>query len=61
MPGNHEQHANYTHYKERYNMPINDANKGTSKFYSFNLGPAHYIVLDTDIYLHEEYQDAALT
>ena len=55
MPGNHEQHANYTHYKERYNMPINDANEGTSKFYSFNLGPAHYIVLDTDIYLHEEY------
>ena len=42
-------------------MPINDANEGTSKFYSFNLGPAHYIVLDTDIYLHEEYAEAALT
>ena len=32
MPGNHEQYANYTHYKEKYNMPVSNSNDGTSKF-----------------------------
>lgn len=52
-PGNHEAYNNFSHYKARFNMPYNEANQGTSYFYSFNLGPAHFVVYNTNAYFHE--------
>ena len=48
LPGNHESGKNFTHYKNRFKMPVNSANQGTSMFYSFNLGPAHFILFSTE-------------
>jgi hypothetical protein len=50
ITGNHENYQNQTHYVNRFNMPLNDANNGTSTFYSFNYGLAHYLLFNTDIY-----------
>ncbi|CAG9326871.1 unnamed protein product [Blepharisma stoltei] len=61
VPGNHELASNFTHYKERFKMPINEANDGNSCFYSFNLGPAHWIMMDTEVYLSENLKDSQLT
>lgn len=48
LPGNHEYHYNYTHYKERFLMPYNDAADGANTFYSFDLGPVHWIMFNTE-------------
>lgn len=50
LPGNHEGHQNFTHYKTRFNMPLNEANNGTSYFYSFDMGPAHFVMMNTEVY-----------
>lgn len=49
-PGNHESPNNFTHYSNRFKMPINEANQGTSWFYSFDYGPAHFVMIDTEVY-----------
>jgi acid phosphatase type 7 len=51
LPGNHEDFDNSTHYKNRFNMPINEANDGTGYFFSFDIGPAHFILFDTELYV----------
>lgn len=51
VPGNHEKANNYTAYKQRFIMPRNDANQNTSYFYSFDIGPVHYVLLNTNPYL----------
>lgn len=51
LPGNHEDYMNYTHYKERFHMPDNGDNQGTGYFYSFNLGRAHIVMMNTEVYL----------
>jgi len=50
LPGNHEKASNFSHYKARFNMPNNGINQGTGYFYSFNLGPAHFIMYNTNPY-----------
>ena len=50
IPGNHEDYNNATIYKDRYEMPENYANDGEPLFYSFNLGLAHYVLYNTEIY-----------
>jgi len=57
LPGNHEDHLNYTHYKERFIMPLNEANQGTGYFYSFNMGSAHIIMMNTEVYLSSNMKD----
>ena len=52
LPGNHEDHWNFTAYRHRYLMPENYANNRTSAFYSFNLGLTHYVMIDTEVYMH---------
>ena len=47
-PGNHENFNNLTQFVDRFAMPVNEANQGTSTFYSFNLGTAHYVVFNTE-------------
>ena len=60
LPGNHEDHWNFTAYRHRYLMPENYANNKTSQFYSFNLGKAHYVMMDTELYMHH-WPDQQLT
>jgi hypothetical protein len=61
LPGNHEGHHNFTHYKERLNMPLNEANQGTSYFYSFDMGRAHFIMYNTEVFLDDDYEAEAMT
>jgi hypothetical protein len=60
IPGNHENYQNTTHYKARYNMPVNYANNSTDAFYSFNLGTAHFVMFDTERYLKKVYDKGAI-
>ncbi|OMJ83789.1 hypothetical protein SteCoe_15197 [Stentor coeruleus] len=50
IPGNHESSKNFTHYSTRFNMPINNANEGKGWFYSYNLGKAHFIMMNLEQY-----------
>ena len=49
--GNHEEKYNFSHYKCRFSMPGSE----NSLFYSFNLGPAHFIVISTEFYYFLNY------
>jgi acid phosphatase type 7 len=53
LPGNHEGHNNFTHYKQRFYMPVNDANQATNYFYSFDMGPAHFVMMSTEVYFDD--------
>lgn len=49
--GNHEQKNNFSHYKARFSMP----GSSQSLFYSFDLGPAHFIGLSSEVYYQIQY------
>jgi len=51
-PGNHEQAYNFSNYKNRFTMP---ENKFGDMFYSFDLGPVHFISIDTEFYYFLNY------
>ena len=61
LPGNHENWNNCSHYKNRFIMPYNEANQGTGYFYSFNLGRAHYVMINTELYLDGDLHNEART
>lgn len=61
LPGNHELAYNCSHYKARFNMPVNEANQGTGYFYSYDLGRAHYILFFSDLYLKNDLVQEVLT
>jgi len=46
-PGNHENKYNFSNYKARFDMP-GDIDK--RMFYSFNMGPVHFISVSTEFY-----------
>ncbi|CAG9322167.1 unnamed protein product [Blepharisma stoltei] len=49
LPGNHENAHKMLHYRTRFNMPKNNyAPEGL--FYSLNIGPAHFVFLNSEIY-----------
>lgn len=50
LPGNHENHNNYTSYKDKFRMPHNKANQGTGYFYSLDFGRAHFVTLNSDLF-----------
>ncbi|XP_014257280.1 acid phosphatase type 7-like [Cimex lectularius] len=50
-PGNHEEAYNFSHFRERFSMPGQNDNL----YYSFNLGPIHFISLTTETYYYIEY------
>lgn len=61
VPGNHEKFYNMSHYSNRFKMPKNDANEGKGWFYSFNFGPVHFIMFNTEQYFLDFQQDCILT
>ncbi|XP_030378447.1 acid phosphatase type 7 isoform X4 [Scaptodrosophila lebanonensis] len=56
-PGNHEEKYNFSNYRERFSMPGN----GDSLWYSFNMGPIHFISFSTEVYYFLNYGVKLLT
>lgn len=52
-PGNHEMKYNFSNYRHRFVMPGDEL--GDRMFYSFNMGPAHIISLNTEYYFYLYY------
>ncbi|XP_063538363.1 acid phosphatase type 7-like isoform X2 [Cydia strobilella] len=52
-PGNHEASNNFSNYRARFSMP---GYRGTeSMFYSFDLGPVHFVSISTEYYYFLQY------
>ncbi|XP_039959167.1 acid phosphatase type 7 isoform X2 [Bactrocera tryoni] len=49
--GNHEQTYNFSNYRARFNMPGGTENL----FYSFDLGPIHFVAFSTELYYFLHY------
>lgn len=50
-PGNHEEANNFSDYRARFSMP-----GGTEGlFYSFNMGPVHFVSISTEVYYFLQY------
>lgn len=56
-PGNHEEAYNFSDYRARFTMP-GDAE---GLWYSFNMGPVHFISVSTEVYYFLEYGLKLLT
>ncbi|XP_034235851.1 acid phosphatase type 7-like [Thrips palmi] len=50
-PGNHEQTYNFSNYRARFSMPGDTE----GLWYSFNMGPIHFIALTTEVYYNFNY------
>ncbi|XP_071441921.1 acid phosphatase type 7 [Hetaerina americana] len=50
-PGNHEEAYNFSNYKARFSMPGDDERM----YYSFNMGPIHFISVSTEGYYFLNY------
>ncbi|KAJ8719862.1 hypothetical protein PYW08_012037 [Mythimna loreyi] len=50
-PGNHEEKYNFSNYAARFSMPGRDA----SLYYSFDLGPVHFVSISTEVYYYINY------
>ena len=57
IPGNHEAHHNFTQFRNRFNMPKNEYNNGTSYYYSFDYGPVHWVMYNTETYYYYDDED----
>ncbi|KAH8273336.1 hypothetical protein KR018_000638 [Drosophila ironensis] len=51
VPGNHEEKFNFSNYRARFSMPGGTDNM----FYSFDLGPVHFIGISTEVYYFLNY------
>nr|CAD7394660.1 unnamed protein product [Timema cristinae] len=56
-PGNHEQANNFSDYRNRFSMPGNTE----GLWYSFDVGPIHFISISTEVYYFLEYGFELLT
>ena len=50
LPGNHEIRSDYSGYLSKFKMPLNTQVKHS---YSFDIGRAHYIMLNSEVFLDE--------
>ncbi len=50
-PGNHEEKYNFSNYRARFSMP----GQTESMFFSFDMGPVHFISLSTEFYYFTNY------
>jgi len=48
--GNHEQAYNFSHYVNRFTMP---GGSGDNMYYSFNVGPVHFIMYSSEHYIYQ--------
>ncbi|XP_017963627.1 acid phosphatase type 7 isoform X5 [Drosophila navojoa] len=55
--GNHEEKYNFSNYRARFNMP----GDGDSLWYSFNMGPVHFVSFSTEVYYFINYGLKLLT
>jgi len=53
VPGNHEAAYDFLQYRSRFSMPNYASTE--SLYYSFDLGPVHFVAVDTELY-HFEHQ-----
>ena len=53
--GNHEAAYNFSHYRERFEMPNIDSGSPTPLYSSFNVGPIHFISLDVERYFFTQF------
>lgn len=63
-PGNHEKHANFSHYDARFSM-LGDGHRPNHQapltqrlnnhFYSIDIGPAHIVMFSTEFYYYTEF------
>ncbi|CAK9815267.1 Acid phosphatase type 7 [Anthophora plagiata] len=51
VPGNHEERYNFSNYRSRFTMP----GDSEGSWYSFNIGPVHFIGIDTEVYYFMNY------
>ncbi|XP_047520844.1 acid phosphatase type 7 isoform X3 [Pieris napi] len=52
-PGNHEAAYNFSNYRNRFSMPNHE--RWESMFYSFDLGPVHFVSISTEYYYFLEF------
>ncbi|CAK1543301.1 unnamed protein product [Leptosia nina] len=52
-PGNHEAAYNFSNYRNRFSMP--DYQHAESMFYSFDIGPVHFVSISTEYYYFLEF------
>lgn len=50
-PGNHEEAQNFTHYTSRFTVP----NSGSQLYFSYNVGPVHFVSISTELYFYSKY------
>jgi hypothetical protein len=53
--GNHEEIRNFTHYHNRFTMIDTHSGMINNHYYSFDIGPAHFIAFSTELYYWSEY------
>nr|AYV89047.1 Iron/zinc purple acid phosphatase-like protein [Tetranychus truncatus] len=53
--GNHEQAYNFSNYVNRFTMVDTRSKEINNHFYSYNIGPAHFISFSTEFYFFFEY------
>ncbi|XP_068249786.1 acid phosphatase type 7-like [Palaemon carinicauda] len=51
--GNHEQKYNFSNYRARFSMPNHEDSENL--FFSWNMGPVHFISISTEAYYFMEY------
>lgn len=59
--GNHDSFKNFTHYKDKFLMPTNEADKGNGYFYSLNIGPMHLVFINTFAYFKRRFLQESIT
>ena len=55
--GNHEDAYNFSHYRARFHMPGTESGSSTNLYSSFNVGPVHFVSIDTELYFYDHYYD----
>jgi len=51
-PGNHENADDFHQYRKRFSMP--NYQQTESLYHSFNIGPVHFIAVDTEYYYYDD-------
>lgn len=53
--GNHEEAYNFSNYDARFTMIDQNSGVKNNHFYSFNVGPVHFVVFSTEYYWYIQY------